>query len=137
MLIYTFANTLTNVSGATVTSGTGMVSTSSIGTDPHQYIVNLTGVTNAQYLTVTLANVSDSAGNNSSSVLGPSMGVLIGDVNASGTVTSGDTNLCKAQALQPVTNANFRDDINASGSITTGDVNIIKQNALTKLPSAP
>jgi hypothetical protein len=137
MLIYTFANTLTNVSGATVTSGTGMVSTSSIGTDPHQYIVNLTGVTNAQYLTVTLANVSDSAGNNSSSVLGPSMGVLIGDVNASGTVTSGDTNLCKAQALQPVTTANFRDDINASGAITTGDVNIIKQNALHQLPSPP
>ena len=57
------------------------------------------------------------------------MCLLIGDVNASGTVTSGDTNLCKAQALQTVTNANFRDDINASGAITTGDVNIIKQSA--------
>jgi hypothetical protein len=137
MLVYTFANTLTSVGGASVTSGTGMVSSSSIGTDPHQYIVNLTGVTNAQYLTVTLANVNDSAGNSSSSVLGPSMGVLVGDVNASGIVTSGDTNLCKAQALQPVTSANFRNDINASGAITTGDVNIIKQNALQQLPSPP
>ena len=61
-------------------------------------------------------------------------GVLIGDVNGSGVVTSGDTNLCKAQALQPVTSANFRNDVNASGSITTGDVNIIKQNALTHVP---
>jgi Dockerin type I domain len=61
------------------------------------------------------------------------MGVLVGDVNASGVVTSGDTNLCKSQALQPVTSANFRNDINASGSITTGDVNIIKQNALSHL----
>jgi len=52
-------------------------------------------------------------------------------------VTSGDTNLCKAQALQPVTSANFRNDVNASGSITTGDVNIIKQNALTRLPTSP
>jgi len=49
-------------------------------------------------------------------------------------VTSGDTNLCKAQALQPVTNDNFRNDVNASGAITTGDVNIIKQNALSQLP---
>jgi len=65
------------------------------------------------------------------------MGVLIGDVNASGVVTSGVTNLCKAQALQPVTSANFRCDVNTSGSITTGDVNIIKQNALTQLPSPP
>ena len=65
------------------------------------------------------------------------MGVLTGDVNASGVVTSGDTNLSKAQALQPVIIANFRDDINASGAITTGDVNIIKQNALSRLPTSP
>jgi hypothetical protein len=65
------------------------------------------------------------------------MGLLIGDVNASGIVTSGDTNLCKAQALQPVTSANFRNDINASGAITTGDVNLIKQNALSQLPTPP
>jgi len=95
--------------------------------------VNLTGVPNAQYITVNLANVNDAAGNRSSAV-SASMGVLLGDVNASGVVTSGDTNLCKAQALQPVTNANFRNDINASGAITTGDVNIIKQNALHQLP---
>jgi hypothetical protein len=65
------------------------------------------------------------------------MGVLVGDVNASGVVTTGDVNLCKAQALQPVTNSNFRDDINFSGAITTGDVNLIKQQALTQLPTPP
>ena len=54
-----------------------------------------------------------------------------GDV---GVVTTGDTNLCKAQALQTLTNSNFRNDINVSGAITTGDVNLIKQNALTQLP---
>ena len=65
------------------------------------------------------------------------MDVLVGDVNASRIVTTGDTNLCKAQALQPITGTNFRNDINASGSITTGDVNIIKQNALSQLPTPP
>jgi Dockerin type I domain len=92
--------------------------------------VNLTGVANAQIITVTLVGVND--GTNTADVSVP-MGVLLGDVNGSGVVTSGDTNICKSQALQPVTNANFRSDVNASGAITTGDVNIIKQNALTHL----
>ena len=135
-LVFTFANALAGVGGASVTSGSGSVSSSAIGTDAHQYIVDLSGVGNAQYLTVSLTNVTDSAGNSSSAV-SATMGVLVGDVNASGVVTSGDTNLCKAQALQPVTSANFRNDVNASGSITTGDVNLIKQNALTQLPPSP
>jgi len=135
-LVFTFANTLTSVGGASVTSGTGTVSSSARGTDAHQYVVDLSGISDAQYITVSLTNVTDSAGNFSPTVAG-SMGVLIGDVNASRVVTSGDTNLCKAQALQPVTATNFRCDINTSGSITTGDVNIIKQNALSQLPPAP
>jgi uncharacterized repeat protein (TIGR03803 family) len=132
-LIFTFVNTLTSVTSASVTSGTGTVSSSALGPNQNQYTVNLTGVTNAQYLTVTLNGALDSMGNRGN-VVGPKMGVLVGDVNASGVVTSGDTNLCKAQALQPVTIDNFRNDINASGAITTGDVNIIKQNALSQLP---
>ena len=56
---------------------------------------------------------------------------------ASGVVTTGDTNLCKAQALQALTVNNFRTDINATGSITTGDVNLIKQHALDQLPTPP
>src|SRR5439155_8056693 len=132
-LLFKFTNPLSNVGGASVTTGTGSVSTSNIdGNDAHNYVVNLTGVTNAQTITVSLTNMTDSVGNFSGAV-SASMGVLIGDVNASGVVTSGDTNLCKAQALQPVTTANFRNDVNVSGSITTGDVNIIKQNALSHL----
>src|SRR5439155_26883294 len=53
-LVFSFANTLTTVGGASVTSGIGSVSTSAIGTDAHQYIVNLTGVTNAQHLSISL-----------------------------------------------------------------------------------
>ena len=136
-MVFSFANTLSSVGGVSVTNGTGSVNDASTdSSDAHNYVVNLTGVTNAQYITVSLSNVTDSAGN-FSSAMSAQMGVLIGDVNASGVVTSGDTNLCKAQALQPVTSANFRNDVNASGSITTGDVNIIKQNALSKLPTSP
>ena len=93
--------------------------------------VPLTNIANAQRIAVTLFSVSDGTNTNNVSI---PMGVLLGDVNGSGVVTSGDTNLCKAQALQPLTSSNFRNDVNASGSITTGDVNIIKQNALNSLP---
>jgi len=129
-VIFSFVNNVTNCG----TAGTVGGSVSS-GPNPNQCTENLTGVTNAQYITVTLNNVLDSQNNTGN--VAATMGVLIGDVNASGVVTSGDTNLCKAQALQTVTNFNFRNDINASGAITTGDVNIIKQNALTQLPTSP
>jgi hypothetical protein len=127
-MVLTFSNPVTSCGSAS----TGSVSS---GPNPNQCTVNLTGVPNAQYTTVTLTGAVDSTG--ATGNVSATMGVLIGDVNASGVVTSGDTNLCKAQALQPVTAANFRNDINASGAITTGDVNIIKQNALSQLPSPP
>jgi hypothetical protein len=68
-LVFTFANPLTSVSGANVTTGTGSVATANIDSnDAHNYIVNLTGVTNTQTITVSLTNVTDSAGNFSSAL---------------------------------------------------------------------
>ena len=52
---------------------------SSIGTDPRQYVVNLEGVTNAQTITVKLTGVNDGSNLGDVSV---QMGVLLGDVNA-------------------------------------------------------
>jgi hypothetical protein len=132
-LVFNFTNTLASVSGASVANGTGSVSSSAIGSDPHQYIVNLTGVSNAQVITVSLTNVTDSAGEFSSSV-SASMGVLLGDVNASGRVDASDVSLVRQQTLQPVTTSNFREDINVSGRIDAADVSIARQEALTSLP---
>ena len=92
-----------------------------------QATVHLTNVSNIQALTLTL--FGPSIGN-----VSVPMKLLIGDIDVSATVTSGDMNLCKAQTLQSVINSNFRDDINASGTITTADVNLIKQNTFTQLP---
>jgi phosphatidylinositol-3-phosphatase len=130
-MVVTFGTPLASAE-AQVTQGTGSVSSTSVS--GNQVFVDLTGVANAQTIQVTLLAVDDGATTNNLTI---PMSVLLGDVNASGVVTSGDTNLCKAQALQPVTNANFRNDINASGAITTGDVNIIKQNALSQLTTPP
>jgi hypothetical protein len=135
-MVFTFLNNLTSVASANVTSGTGSVTTSSIGPNPNQYTVNLTGVTTAQYITVTLNSVVDAAGN-SGNVLSPQMGVLVGNVNASGRVDAADVSLVRQQTLQPVTSSTFRDDINISGRIDSADVSIARQQTLTSLPTPP
>jgi hypothetical protein len=133
-LIFTFVNPLTSLSGASVTSGIGSVSSSNIdGSDAHNCVVNLTGVADAQVLTVSLSNVTDSAGNFSSAVSG-SMGVLIGDTNGDGFVNSADISQTKSQSGQMVTSSNFREDVNTDGFINSGDISLVKSKSGTALP---
>jgi PKD repeat protein len=133
-LVFTFANPLSSVAAAGISSGAGSVASSNIAPDDaHNYIVNLTGVTNAQVITVTLSNVSDSAGN-FSPAMAAQMGVLLGDVNASRRVDAADVSSVRQQTLQPLTSSNFRMDLNASGRIDAADVSIARQQTLTSLP---
>ncbi len=132
-IIFTFATNLTSVEQASVSSGIGTVSSSWLGSDTHQYIVNLSGVTNAQYITISLINVSDSVGNFSPGAPA-TLGVLLGDVNGSGRVDAADVSLVRQQSLQPIGASNFREDINASGRIDAADVSIARQQTLTSLP---
>jgi hypothetical protein len=133
-LVFTFANPIVAVGGADVTSGTGSVPNhqGTIGADPHQYIVDVTGVTNAQTITVTLTNVTDSAGNSSASV-GVQMGVLLGDVNADRNVLSGDYTEVRQRSGAPVGDTNFRDDVNADGFILSGDYTTVRKLSGTHL----
>jgi len=133
-VVFTFANPLTSVGGASVSSGTGTVSSSAMdSSDARNYIVNLTGVTNAQTITVSLANVNDSAGNSSASV-SASMGVLVGDVNASGRTDSGDVTLVRQKTVSLPDASTFRNDVNTSGRIDAGDVTVTRNNSVTVLP---
>src|SRR5947208_6140589 len=77
-VVFTFVNSITNC-GTSGTTGGSVVS----GPDPNQCTENLTGIPNAQYTTVSLNGVTDSAGK-SGNVTGPQMGLLVGDVNARG-----------------------------------------------------
>ncbi|HEU0210103.1 MAG TPA: dockerin type I domain-containing protein, partial [Candidatus Udaeobacter sp.] len=106
---------------------------SSIGPNPNQCTVNLTNVSNGQYLTVNLNGVADSAGRNGN-VNGPQMGVLIGDTTGNGSVNAGDVSQTKGQSGQGVTAANFRQDVNANGSINAGDISLVKARSGTSLP---
>ena len=101
--------------------------------DAHKYLVNLTGVTNAQTITVSLTNVHDAAGN-FSDALSASMGVLLGDTTANGVVSNTDVAAVKAQVAAPVDSSNFRNDVNANGVISNTDVSVTKAQVGTTLP---
>ena len=130
-IVVTFDNPI--VSGnAAVTAGIGSV----IGTPTvsgNTMTVNLTEVANAQNLTVTLNNVTDSF----SHVLSDtpvSMTTLVGDTTGNKLVTSSDVSQTKLQSGQAVTTSNFREDINASGTINGTDVSIAKSNVGSGAP---
>ena len=127
-LVFSFPNPV--VSGtAAVTTGTGMVSGNPVFSG-RTMTVNLTGVTDVQFLTVTLTNVTDS----SSQVL-PSaavnMKVLQGDTNgeSTSTVDSGDSTQTRSRSGLAVDATTFRSDVNADGFINSGDSTIVRGRA--------
>jgi hypothetical protein len=134
-LVFTFQHNLMNVQGASVTLGAGTVDTANSGMGPNanQYTVALTGVTNAQYLTVTLQNALDSTGA-IGNVTSPQMGVLIGDTNADRFCDAIDASQTKSQSGNAVTNANFREDVNTDGFIDAIDAALVKSKSGTALP---
>jgi hypothetical protein len=114
---------------AAVTSGTGSVN--GLLVSGSSVTVNLTGVANAQKITVTLFSVTD--GTNASDVA-VNMGVLLGDVDGSGRVDSTDVFQVRQQTLQNANSSNFRMDLDESGRIDSTDVFVTRQQSLTSLP---
>jgi subtilisin-like proprotein convertase family protein len=128
-MVVTFTNPVT-VGSAAVTSGTGSVVGSPIVAG-NVVTINLTGVTNAQTIAVTLSNVSD--GVNTANVVVP-MGVLMGDISGNGSVSATDITQDRQQSGQPVTAANCRDDVVVNGAINGTDVSAVKLKSGTGLP---
>ena len=117
-------------SNAAVTSGTGMVSSTSImsvttieGGSGTQVTINLTGVTDVQTLTVGIFDVDD--GMHMGDV-GIQMHVMIGDVTGNGAVNASDVSSAKAKIGQPVNGTTFRADVTVNGDINASDVALIK-----------
>ena len=128
-IVVTFVNPVT-VGSASVTSGTGSVSGSPIVAG-NVVTVNLTGVTNAQTIMVTLSGVND--GMSMGNVVVP-MSVLQGDTSGNGSVSSTDVSQTKSQSGQAVTVSNFREDVVVNGSINATDVSAVKGKSGTALP---
>ena len=121
------------VSSASVTSGTGSVASSS-GNGTTTLTLNLSGVTNAQQLTVTLFGVNYGAATGNLPIR---VALLLGDTNGNGAVNSSDVAETKSRSGQTVTSANFRSDINANGVINATDVSSVKAKSGTALSFLP
>jgi hypothetical protein len=127
-VIMTFPSAV-SLTSASVTTGTGSVS--SFAVSGGQVTVNLTGVSNAQKIVITLFGVSD--GTNTSNVNIP-MGVLLGDVTGNGSVNASDVSQTKSKSGQAVNASNFRSDVTVSNSINSSDVSTVKSKSGTALP---
>ncbi len=124
-LVFSFPNSMTACGAANA----GSVSS---GPNLNQCTVSLTGVPNAQNVTVTLTGATDTTG--ATGPVSGSMGVLIGDTGADGSVNSADIGQTKSQSGNPVTITNFREDVTADGDINSGDVGLVKSRSGTSLP---
>jgi hypothetical protein len=126
-VVVTFVAPVT-VTSASVTSGTGSVSSATIS--GNQVFVNLMNVANAQTITITLFGVNDGSHNGNVSI---PMGVLLGDTSANGAVNSTDVSQTKGQSGIVVTTSNFREDVTVNGSINSSDVSSVKLQSGTAL----
>ena len=133
-LIFTFIDSLVSVGNVTVT-GCAQVAQGAIGTDPSQYVVDLTSVCNAQSITVSLFNVVMSTGPVGD--FSVTLGVLVGDTNGDGAVNSADIGQTKSQSGIPLTTSNFREDLNVDGTINSADISLVKSTSGTSLPPSP
>jgi hypothetical protein len=129
-MVITFGTPVT-FADAQVTQGTGTAASTT--TSGNQVFVNLTGVTNAQTIQVTLFAVNDGTATNDVSI---PMSILIGDTTANGSVNSSDISQTQSQSGQPVTFSNFREDVTANGLINSSDIALVQSKSGTGLSTS-
>jgi hypothetical protein len=121
----------------TVTEGSAAVSSGSVSGTPtfsgNTATINLTGVPNAQQITVTLTNVKDGFAQVLPNASVP-MNVLLGDTTGNKAVTASDIGQVKAESGQPISQANFRIDVSLNGILNGSDLSMTKAAAGTLIP---
>jgi len=129
-IVFTFDKSISgaaaNISDGAATAGAPTVSGNNV-------VVGLTGVSNQQYVTVSLVNVTSTDGG-TGGCASVRLGLLAGDVNQNRVVTLADLGLVNAQLAQFVTAANFLKDVNASGTLTLTDKGLTNLNLTKALP---
>ncbi len=100
----------------------------------NEVTIALNGVSDQQYVTISLSNVASTDGGTGGSA-SVRLGYLVGDVSQNRVVTLADLGLVNAQLAQPVTAANFLKDVNASGTLTLADKGITNANLTRALPA--
>ncbi len=126
-VVLTFTNGPITSGSAMVTNGIGVAGMPTFS--GNTMTVPLTGVANAQTLTLTASNVNG---------LLPSASVnvsfLNGDTTADGSVNSADIGQTKSQSGGVVGLGNFRNDVNIDGNLNSADIGLVKSKSGTALP---
>ena len=136
-MVFKFANPIASITGATASSngGSPTVSSTEQGTDPNEFIVNLSGVPNGSNTTVTLTGVVDTQGNSAASVQGI-LPVLLGDVNQTRLVDGNDVSEVQGKTRQTIDTSNFKMDVDTSGLIDGNDVSMTQGQTRSALTPA-
>ena len=129
--VLTFTNPV-NAGSASVTSGTGTVA-GSPSFAGNTMIVNLTGVTDVQRITVTLSGVTDTSGQMLPTTP-VSANILLGDTNGDRFVNAGDALQTRNRSGQAADATNFRSDVNADGVVNSGDTTIVRSRSGNFVP---
>ena len=129
-IVFTFVDAVTSAGTVAVTEGTAAAGTPTFS--GNQVTVPLTGVTDAQYVTLAVSNVALAGGGTGAGTV--RIGFLVGDVNQSRVVTVGDLAQVNAQLAQPVTAGNYLTDVNANGTLTVADKGLTNANLTRSLP---
>jgi hypothetical protein len=127
-IVFTFT---TPVTGGTATSSAGTVS--SVTFNGNEMLINLSGINDAQTVTLTANNVTSATGALPS--VAASIGFLHADVDGNRSVTASDVSQVKGRSGQGVVDGtSFRNDITANGAINSSDVSLAKSKSGNTLP---
>ncbi|MDQ6654195.1 MAG: putative Ig domain-containing protein [Verrucomicrobiota bacterium] len=132
-LTVTFNNQLTS-GDAAVTSGAGTIAGAAT-VSGNTFTVNLTGITNAQIVTIALRNVTDTDGQVAPDIA-INIGFLIGDTNGDGSVNASDALQTRNRSGQATDATNFRSDVNTDGFINAADAAAVRARSGTGLSAA-
>jgi hypothetical protein len=130
-IVLSFDKPIASANNPTVSEGSATFSGMSIS--GNDVVLTFTGVTDMQYVTFSIANVSSTDGGTGGSA-SVRVGFLVGDVNQNRVVTVADLGIVNAQLAQPANASNFLRDINASGSISVADKGLTNANLTRALP---
>ncbi len=128
--VLTFNKPLSAANVAVTESGAVAAAPTISGND---VVVDLTGVVDQQYVTVTLSNVQSADGFTGSGSV--RVGFLAGDVNQSRVVSLADLAMVNGVLAQSVSASNFQFDVNANGTLTLSDRAITTGNLTRALPA--
>ncbi|MGH8093124.1 MAG: hypothetical protein ACREIF_06595, partial [Chthoniobacterales bacterium] len=126
--VFTFSGSVTS---GTVMVASGVATTGTPTFSGSTLTVPLTGVANAQNVTLQLSNINGDSNPNDGAV---PFSFLIGDTTGDGAVNAGDIGQTKSQSGNAVTGSNFREDVTIDGSINAGDIGLVKSKSGTGLP---